>query len=199
VKVVKVLAYLFLLALVLLSLGLNAIVIAGLLEARETTVAVLDEALVALANVENEVFEMTFDVQETVPVDTEVRFQRQWNVPIDMTIPIDHEIHFQETIEVPVDLPLFDFTFEVPIDTKLPVKLDVPVNMVVPFAIDETIPVQTEVEIDLSVPVVIEMADTPLPSYVGDLRIMLLGLRSEMAAPAKPSLETLKRLWQPEE
>ena len=72
----KNIAYLFLLILILLSLALNAVVIAGLLTARDAAVEAIDQGLQVLSGLEDETFETTISVQETIPVNEAIPFRR---------------------------------------------------------------------------------------------------------------------------
>ncbi len=177
----KTIAYLFLLTLILLSLALNAVVIAGLLTARDATVEAIDQGLQVLSGLEDEKFETTIDVQETIPVDETIPFRRELIVPIDVTVPIYDQIAIQETFEVPISTPLLDFTIDIPVSATVPVELNVPVQLEVPIVISETIPISTEVEIDLTVPVVIEVSDTALPGYLEELRTLLSEVKETLA------------------
>jgi len=197
----KTIAYVILLLLILLSLGLNVAVIRGLLAVRDSTVEALDQALLALDGLEDEILETTVQVQQTIPIEASVPFQRQWTVPVQVEVPISYDIHFQDTLQVPIETPLFKFDIEVPLDTTIPLNLVVPIDTEVPFAISETIPIHTEVVIDLTVPVVVEMADTPLPGYLGELRDTLTGLQKELQdlpQSLRPHLLNLARPWSSE-
>ena len=192
----KIAAYLFLLILVLISLALNALIIASLLEVRQTTASALDQAVGALQDMEGATFETTVEIQQTIPVNAEIPFQREWTVPVRLSVPIEHELRFQETIVVPIDVPLFNLDIDVPVSTTIPVSLTVPIETEVPFAIDETFLVDTEVEIDLTVPVAIDLADTSLPAQLGELAAMLKEVQQQLEQPVKPDLGTLKTLWE---
>jgi hypothetical protein len=181
----KTFAYVILVFLVLLSLALNFSVLYTLWTARETTLDALAQALVALdqmsaalADLENETFEMTFPVQESIPINTEVPFRRELTIPLDLDVPISDEIVIQEQFEVPISTPLFDFAVDVPVSSTIPVELVVPVRGEVSVVIDEVFPVNTDVQIDLTVPIAIEMADTPLPAYLAEADTMLEGMRT---------------------
>jgi hypothetical protein len=177
----KNIAYLFLLILILLSLALNAVVIAGLLNARDAAVEAIDQGLQALSGLENETFETVIRVQETIPVSETVPFRRELVVPIDLTVPIHDQIAIQETFEVPISTPFRDFTIDIPVSATVPVEIEVPVDVQVPIAISETIPISTEVSIDLTVPVVIEVADTALPEYLEQMRALLTEVKEALA------------------
>jgi len=197
----KTLAYVLLTLLVLFSLALNVAVIHGLLAVRDLTVEALDQALAALDGLEDEVLETSARVQQTIPVEASIPFQRQWTVPIRMEVPIAHEIRFQETLKVPIETALFKFDIDVPVDTTIPLNLVVPIDTEVPFAISETIPIHTEVMIDLTVPVTVAMANTPLPGYLDELRDTLTGLQEklqDLPQSLRPHLLDAGRPWSSE-
>jgi hypothetical protein len=176
----KTVAYVVLLILVLLSLALNVVVLAGLLGARQAMVEGLDQALEALEGFEDESFETTFQAQAAVPVEASVPFRREWTVPFGLTVPIQHDISFQETLVVPINTPLFKLDIDVPVSATIPVSLTVPVEGEVPIVISETIFVNTEVVVDVTVPVAVPMSDTPLPDYLDELRTSLETVRQQL-------------------
>jgi hypothetical protein len=183
---VKKLAYIILLILVLLSLALNVLVLSTLWTAKESITMALDQTLETLAGLEGEKFETTVYVQESIPVHIQVPFQRELVVPVNLEVPISDAIVIQETFEVPINTPLFDFTVDIPVSSTIPVELVVPVKGEVPVLISETIPVDTDVEINLSVPFAIEMADTPLPGYLEQLRAMVEQMRQQLSLETGP-------------
>lgn len=182
----KTFAYIVLLLLVLLSLALNVLVLSTLWTAKESITAALDQTLETLDGLEKEKFETTVYVKESIPVNTKVPFRRELVVPVNLEVPISDAIVIQETFEVPISTPLFDFTVDIPVSTTIPVELVVPVNGEVPVIISETIPVNTDVEINLRIPFAIEMADTPLPGYLEQLRIMVEQMQQQLSPETGP-------------
>jgi len=177
----KTIAYVFLLILILLSLALNAVVIAGLLNVRDAALEAIDQGLQALDGLEEERFETTIRVQETIPVEETIPFRRELVVPIAVNVPIHDQIAIQETFEVPINTPFRDFTIDIPVSATVPVEIEVPIDIQVPIAISETIPISTEVSIDLTVPVVIEVSDTALPQYLEQLRTLWIEVKETLA------------------
>lgn len=177
----KTIAYIILLILIVLSLALNAVVIAGLLNARDAAVEAIDQGLQVLDGLEEERFETVIRVQETIPVNEAIPFRRELVVPVDVIVPIYDEIAIQETFEVPISTPFLDFNIDIPVSATVPIEMEVPVAIQVPIAISETIPISTEVSIDLTVPVVIEVADTALPEYLEQLRALLIEVKGTLA------------------
>ncbi len=142
----------------------------------------LDQALEALDGVEDEVFETTIHVQESIPVDVTIPFHREFNVPVHVDVPISHKLIFEETFVVPIKTTFLDLTVDVPVSTTIPVSLSVPIHTEVPFTIEETFSFSTDVDIDLEVPVTIPMSDTPLPDSVEQLRMILRVLRDRLSS-----------------
>ncbi len=177
----KIVAYLVLLGLVLLSLALNAILLSGLLAARQAAIQALDQSLKALDSLADETFETSIRVQHTVPVNASVPFQRTIAAPFHLSVPISHTLSFRETFQVPINTPLFSLNVAVPVSATLPISLVVPVDAAISFPISETISIHTEVPLDLTVPVSIKFSDTPLPAYLGQLRAMLVEVRQQLS------------------
>jgi len=95
------------------------------------------------------------DVDETIPVEASVPFNRELLIPVNTAIPINEEI--VTTIEVDGPLGL-----TVPVDVRVPINLSVPVDLEIPFTVDETIEVSTTTRIQLAVPIEIDVAATDL-------------------------------------
>lgn len=172
--------YVILWFLVLLSLALNIIILAGLWKARQTALEVMDEGLEAVARLEEETFSTTVRVQQRVPVSADVPFNRTLTLPVNVSVPISHDITFQEDFELSIDTPLGEQSISIPVSATIPLSLTIPVAAQVPVNIDETIAVRTDVEIDTSVPVAIRVADTPLLDYLEQMETMLAKLRQQL-------------------
>jgi hypothetical protein len=142
----------------------------------------LDQGLEALEDVEDETFETTIHVQDSIPVDVTIPFRRDFNVPVHVDVPISHDLIFEETFVVPIKTPLLDLTVDVPISTTIPVSLTVPIHTDVPFTIEETFSFSTDVDIDLAIPVTIPVTDTPLPDSLGQLRTILQELQQRLSS-----------------
>jgi hypothetical protein len=178
---IKPAAFYVLLSLVLLSLALNLLVLAGLWMARQVVIQALDTGIETVSSLRGETFEMTFPVQQTIPVRTDVPFHRTITVPVDLTMPISEEIPIRETIVIPIDTALGTYKLRVPISLTIPIDLTVPVKTEIPFTISETIPISTDVALNMSFPVAIDVSDTPLVGYLDDLRATLQAIRQRLS------------------
>jgi hypothetical protein len=109
------------------------------------------------------------DIDQELPIDTEISFVRTIEVPIRADIPINEEIDTTITIQGPFDT-------EIDVDVTVPVAVVVPVDLTVPIEINETIPVKTTVPIVLSFPIEFDVAGTPLADLAIALRSGLADL-----------------------
>ena len=167
--------------LVLLSLALQGIFLAGIWKARHTALDILDQSLEALARLEDETFATTVHVQETVPVRVDIPFRREFEIPVSASVPISHSVSFHETFEILVDTPQGTQAVKVPISATIPLSLTIPVVAKVPVTISETIPIDTDIEIDAKVPVAIKIADTPLLSHLERFKTLLAEVRQQLS------------------
>lgn len=118
----------------------------------------------------------TFDVSidQELPIDTEITFERTIDVPIKTELPVTTEFESRITINGP-------FGVDVPLDVTVPIDVVVPVDLVVPLAISETIPIQTVVPVKLDVPVTLDIADTELAGLALRLAAFIEALQAEAA------------------
>jgi hypothetical protein len=126
----------------------------------------LDAATAELAAFRDSSLRFDVAINERVPINVDIPFQRTFGVPIDTTIPIDETV----TTTIIVDGP---FGLDIPVGVSVPIKLDFPIQLEVPISIDETIAVSTEIAVDLSVPIAFNVADTDLVLLVDGLQAML--------------------------
>lgn len=112
---------------------------------------------------------IAFDVNidEVIPIDTEVVIKRTVDVPIKTSIPIKES--FDTTIRIATPLGA------VPLDVNVPVDIDVPIDLVVQIPIDETVPIKDEFPVKLDVPIAIDVRQTELANLTDSLAA---GLRS---------------------
>jgi MFS family permease len=115
---------------------------------------------------------IAFDVNidEVIPIDTEVVIKRTVAVPIQTSIPIKET--FDTTIEVATPLG-----FSVPLDVTVPVDIDVPIDLVVDIPIDETVPISEEFPVQLDVPIAIDVRETELAALTDSLAAGLESLQ----------------------
>jgi len=167
-KVLLWFAIFCLFVLVLCSLGLNGLLLGRLYVAQQGAVTALDEALVAVEDLKGEVITYTVTLSQTVPVDADVPFKKQFNVRLKTTVPIKTEA------QVPIETPLGTYNVNVPIDTQVPIDTTIPVQ------IDQTLHISAEVPLQMQVPIAISIRDTALSGYLDQLQDTLRRLRDAM-------------------
>lgn len=161
------LAVLLLFLLTGLSLVANRLLVRRLLELRERADAVLDDLLVLSESIGDEVIVVPIEIDETFPVTASVPFQYEDTLPIDTEVPIS------TTVTVPVQLLGRVVEFEVPI------QITVPISYGVPIAVDQTVEVNTSVPVHIETTIELPLSDTPIGSYVGQLRAAVQRLQEE--------------------
>ena len=145
-------------ALTIVSLLLNAFIITILIlvvvVGRQVAASVADQ----LQAFGNQTINYKFRVNQTVPVNTSVPFQKNLIIPFQQTIPVS------TTVKVGKELPVLGLIeFDVPIDTSVPVSFSVPIS------ISETIPVNAEVPLNLEIPLEIPVRDTPIKATLDEV------------------------------
>lgn len=121
----------------------------------------VDEAITGLREFGDSTIAFDVNIDEVIPIDTEVVIRRTVEVPIVTEIPINETIDTTITIDTPLgDLPL---------DITVPVDIVVPIDLTVDIPIDETVPVQDEFPVQLDVPIAIVVRDTELANLTDSL------------------------------
>ncbi|MGE0141359.1 MAG: hypothetical protein AB7R77_26480, partial [Ilumatobacteraceae bacterium] len=133
----------------------------------------VQEAIDGLRTFGDSTISFTVNIDEVIPIDTEVVIDRTVQVPIKTTIPIDQT--FDTTIRV--DTPLGD----IPLDITIPVDVDVPVDLTVDIPINETVPVKDEFPVKLDVPIDIRVRDTELAELTDSLAAGLESLQEMLS------------------
>lgn len=151
--------------LVLLSLGLNVILIQQLLQAQDMVYTSLDQVVAMTDDIENLMISIPIHIDEEFPVSVSVPFEYSATFPINMDVPI------KTTFTVPFDIMDQTINFKVPVDMSIPINLDVPVSLEKTFDISTTVPVKFDVLVEVS------LADTPLPEYLSALRSAIQELK----------------------
>lgn len=161
--------------LVFISLGLNMYLIQQLAQARNTAVQTLRRLAPAveqtLADVDSELeaFQqstLTFqiEVDQQIPLQTEIPFNESIEIPVQVTIPV------QQEIKTTVMMDPFQAGLEIPVDITVPIDMEFPIDQVVPVAINRAIPISTTVPLSLTVPINIPVSNTDLAPYIDKLR-----------------------------
>lgn len=129
----------------------------------------VDEAITGLQEFGESTISFDVEIDEVIPIDTEVVINRTVEVPIVTEIPINEEIDTTITIDTPFG--------GVPVDVNVPVDVVVPIDLVVDIPIDETVPIQDEFPVQLDVPIAIDVGDTELKNLTDSLAAGLESLR----------------------
>jgi hypothetical protein len=133
----------------------------------------VEEAIAGLRDFGESTIAFDVDIDEVIPIDTEVVIRRTVAVPIVTEIPINEEFDTTITIDTPVgDLPL---------DVTVPVDVVVPVDLVVDIPIDETVPIEDEFPVQLDVPIAIDVSETELKNLTDSLATGLESLQDVLA------------------
>ena len=117
---------------------------------------------VRLVDLETTTFSVDVNVNETLPVRTQIDFERTIDIPIVTEIPINEVINTTITIDGPLGV-------EIPLDVSVPVDVIVPIDLIIPFTISESLPVAVDIPIDIDVPIDVSLVDTPLADLAGEL------------------------------
>ena len=127
----------------------------------------VEEAIAGLQEFSDSTIAFDVNIDEVIPIDTEVVIKRTVDVPIKTSIPIKES--FDTTIRIATPLGA------VPLDVNVPVDIDVPIDLVVQIPIDETVPIKDEFPVKLDVPIAIDVRQTELANLTDSLAA---GLRS---------------------
>ncbi|MDX1664684.1 MAG: hypothetical protein R3272_12900 [Candidatus Promineifilaceae bacterium] len=193
--------YTLLWLLMIASLGINAVLVAGLLRFRAQARQEVAAAAVLVESVELEDVILPVHVDETLVFSTTIPFEDTFRVPINASIPVNTEILFDETITVPIettipvdtrvqvrvpvlgnvtipivaDIPV-DLDVDVPIERDIPVQLDIPVDLVVEVPVESNVPVRAAVPVEIEVPVAVPLDEMGLNLVFDQLAEALDGL-----------------------
>lgn len=129
----------------------------------------VEEAITGLREFGESTISFDVNIDEVIPIDTEVVIQRTVEVPIVTEIPIEEEIDTTITIDTPFG--------GIPVDVNVPVDVVVPIDLVVDIPIDETVPIRDEFPVQLDVPIEIDVGDTELKDLTDSLAAGLESLR----------------------
>ncbi len=157
--------------LTLLSLTLNGIVILQFLQFRQAAHGVVTDARALIAGLADDTFSYTVEIDQELPISTEIPFSETFSVPINTVVPIS------TTVVVPVDLGFTTYELAVPIEAAFPVNMEptVPVSQVVDIT--------TVVPLRVDVPIEIVIAETPLADYLRDVNAALRRTEEQLERP----------------
>lgn len=148
-------------ALILLSLILNAMMIAELMWWRQYILTEITDIRATISSISEDTLSYTFEVDQEIPVVAKIPFSQEITVPINTTVPV------ATTVIVPVDLGLATYNLKVPVNTVFPVDMEVSVP------VSQTVDIVTTVPLDIDVPIEITIADTPLSGHLNRLDAIL--------------------------
>lgn len=129
----------------------------------------VDEAIAGLREFGESTISFEVNVDEVIPIDTEVVIQRTVAVPIVTEIPINEDIDTTITVSTPFG--------GIPVNVNVPVNVVVPIDLVVDIPIDETVPIRDEFPVQLDIPIAIDVGDTELRNLTDSLAAGLESLR----------------------
>ncbi len=140
--------------LVLISLTLNIVFVAGLLIARSAAAEVVTSMRSALDRISDQPFSTIVQVNQDIPFNAVVPINQTVTIPLDIQYPLNTVVNTY--IEIPV---LGRQDISVPIDTIIPIKYDLVVPVAVDVPISLTYHLQADVPVSFDVPAEIR---TPL-------------------------------------
>lgn len=168
----------FLSVLVLISLALNVFMlwqwlafqqqIVDMIEASQGTLA---QAVTSLNDLQNLRIEMTVPVKKDIPVSMQVPINETMKVKISQTFKLE------KTVSIP---PIKINGVDVPMN-PVPLNMDVPVNFEQNVPINISVPISTTIPVDFEVPVVLDLKDTGLATYIGQLQQMLVSINESIS------------------
>ncbi len=115
----------------------------------------LGEAVVGIDEFRTSTITFEVNIDENVPIGTEVVLDRTIEVPIQTVLPIDEEFDTTITINGP-------FGVDIPLSITVPIQLDLPIDLTVSIPVNETIPINTSVPVKLDLPISIDISETEL-------------------------------------
>lgn len=150
------------------SLSLNGFLVWQLSRARNTTRAVVNDAIASLSDLEAGDFRYEYHLKQLVPFRADIPIRQDLNFPIETTVPISTVIH------VPLSTPFGSIVLPVPIRTSIPIDMQVPVHL------DTSFPVSITVPVDMTIPVAIPLKDTPALGILQRMAERLIQLRDAL-------------------
>jgi hypothetical protein len=154
--------------LTLLSLTLNAMVIAELMRWRQQILTEIDDIRAIVRGVGEDTFSYTFEVDQEIPVVAKIPVTEEMTVPINTTIPVN------TTVIVPIDLGVTTYDLTVPVNTVFPVDIEVTVPL------SQTVDIVTTMPLDIDVPIEMVIADTPLAGYLAEVDATLANVAMQL-------------------
>lgn len=129
----------------------------------------VEEAIAGLREFGDSTIAFDVEIDEIIPVKTDILLDRVVEVPIKTTIPINESFDTTITIDTPFG--------GIPLDVNVPVDVDVPVDLVVDIPINETVELDEEFPVQLDVPIAIDVRETELAALTDSLAAGLEALQ----------------------
>jgi len=132
---------------------------------KEQTTAALDAMSAELEGMKNGTFDYTVNIEEEIPINTEI--------PVDFVVqvPINTVISINQTVTVPVTIPLYGQT-----NASVPIIASIPVNMTVSVPVQQVIPVSATAPVSLSVPINLKIGEMTIAQNMTNIQAVLDGL-----------------------
>lgn len=130
-----------LVGLLLLSLAVNIFVIWSLLDFRASAYQVVFNARRSLEILTEENITADVYVDQLIPINTEIYFDQQIDIPIDMTFPLDVIVY------TTINLPGVGSQ-----RIAIPIRGNIPIDFTVPVPVKMTVPISTEYQIQEVIP-----------------------------------------------
>lgn len=156
------------------SLVLNLILLFSLNLVRLKAVESLTRVELMMDQLANEVIIYEVPIDQAVPIKADIPFNQTVETPINTVIPID------QVVTLPLQTPAGEMVIDVPLQT------DFPLDLVLPVSLNEIIRVDTVVDLEASIPVEIDIARTPLTTYLDLMRRDVSRLRNLLSLGSAP-------------
>ncbi len=161
--------------LVIISLGLNLFLIFQLMQTRRQLLQIVTDVKPALQETfdtvgqeletfQNSTLQFNIQIDQQVPINTDIPFNETVDVPVQVVIPV------KEEIETTVMMDPFQAGLEIPVDIVVPIDMEFPIDQVVSFTVARTVPISATIPLSLTVPINIDINNTDLAPYVEQLR-----------------------------
>lgn len=134
-------------------------------ELQGEAVGALDTMVVAMEEMQAGTFDYTVEINEEIPIVTDIVVDFTVHVPIKTTIPIN------QNVTVTVNIPYAGSQ-----NISIPIQANVPVNLTVDVPIHQVIPVNTTVPVALAVPIHVAIADMTIAEDMMNIQAVLEGL-----------------------
>jgi hypothetical protein len=151
------------------SLAVNVVLVARLIELRNGIADTLTSASRSLDNLSGQGIAFDFPISQTV------NFEGDVPVKQDVTIPFKSNLPINTVVGIPLDLGLLGKqTINVPINTTVPIDIKLPIH------IEQTLRIRTAVPIRMTVPIRFAPNDAPLKDWIAQARVWLDNIRKRI-------------------